>query len=163
MCLAFLFLAVYGLLYGTGAWNPGVIHFFALNFGCAVPLAVVIFCAARYRSWISAFLSLPWIVYLGDISYSIYAVHTWTLRPFIRPPIDFNSIYAVDAALRITLAMAFTVIVATATYSIIEVPCRRFLRTRLMDKRPDRLGDRFSASGIGLRGNERDAVSLVEK
>ena len=114
-----------------GSLARGLIHFFALNFGLAAPIAVIIFCAARYQTAISKFLSLPWIVYLGDISYSIYAVHTWTLRPFIRPSVSLNLVYGIDAILRLTFGIAFTLIVATATYAIIEVPCRRYLRAKL--------------------------------
>ena len=110
--------------------------FFALNFGCAVPIAAVIFCTARYRTPLAAFLSLPWIVWLGDISYSIYAVHTWTLRPLIRGPVALNYIYGTEAIVRVALGFAFTIIVASATYAIIEVPCRRYLRAKLM--RPPR-------------------------
>lgn len=75
---------------------------------------------------------MPWIAWLGDISYSIYAVHTWTLRPFIRPAVEFNVFNGVDAILRLSLGPAFTIMVATATYAIIEVPCRRYLRSKLM-------------------------------
>jgi peptidoglycan/LPS O-acetylase OafA/YrhL len=110
----------------------GVVNFFSMNFGCAVPIAVVIFCSARYRSPVTAFLSLPAVVWLGEISYSIYAVHTWTVRPFIRPTVAFNLVFGVDAVLRIAFAIAFTLIAATATYAIIEVPCRRYLRAKLM-------------------------------
>jgi peptidoglycan/LPS O-acetylase OafA/YrhL len=110
----------------------GVIRFLSANFGCAVPLAVVIFCAARYESPVASFLSMPGIIWLGDISYSIYAVHTWTLRPFIRRAVGFDWIYGIDTLLRIGLAIGFTIIVASATYAIIEVPCRRYFRAKLM-------------------------------
>jgi peptidoglycan/LPS O-acetylase OafA/YrhL len=72
------------------------------------------------------------MVWLGDISYSIYAVHTWTLRPFVRPSVDFNFVFAADAIVRVLVGIVFTIIVAAATYSIIEAPCRRYLRLRLM-------------------------------
>jgi peptidoglycan/LPS O-acetylase OafA/YrhL len=136
-------LLIYGFVYSTlrlGGLPGQFIDFFSLNYGCAVPLAIVIFGVARYRSWLSALLSLPWIVWLGDISFSIYAVHTWTVRPFIRPAVDINAAYGIDAIFRIVMAIAFTVIVAAATYVIIEVPCRRYLRAKLMrhDRRATR-------------------------
>jgi peptidoglycan/LPS O-acetylase OafA/YrhL len=135
--VALALLLIYGCVYAFALGGPRVrqlVNFFALNFGCAAPLAVVIFCAARYRSAVAGFLALPWVVGLGDISYSIYAVHTWTLRPFIRPPVELNFMYGVDAIIRIALAIALTLIVATATYAIIENPARRYLRARLMRK-----------------------------
>ena len=140
-CAAFLLYAAVGLAVAFGlsfAFDLGTrrfvnaVRFFELNFGCAVPIALIIFCASRYRSAVATFLSLPWIVRLGDISYSIYAVHTWTVRPFIRPASDFTLATVVDAVFRIAFAIAFTIIVASATYRIIELPCRRYLRTKLL-------------------------------
>jgi hypothetical protein len=114
--------------------SPHLVKFFALNFGCAVPLAMIIFCTARYESRIGDLLAHPWLVWLGEISFSIYAVHTWTLRPFIRPTTDFTLAAAVDAVFRVGFAISFTVIVASATYRIIEVPARRYLRRALMNR-----------------------------
>ncbi|HEV8014101.1 MAG TPA: acyltransferase [Stellaceae bacterium] len=125
----------YGARYGMQVPHSrlqGLVNFFSLNFGCAVPIAVLIFCVARYRSPIEALLSSPRLVRLGDISYSIYAVHTWTLRPFVRPEVDFNAAFAVDAVLRIAFGIVFTLICATATYRLIEIPCRRYLRVKLI-------------------------------
>jgi peptidoglycan/LPS O-acetylase OafA/YrhL len=68
---------------------------------------------------------------LGEISYSIYAVHTWTLRAFLRPPVAFDLANGLESLVRIPVAMIFTVIMATATYRVIEMPSRRILRERL--------------------------------
>ena len=134
LALAVAFGLAFAFDLGTPVFNHAV-HFFEFNFGCAVPIAIVIFCTSRYRSFIAALLSLPWIVWLGDISYSIYAVHTWTLRPFMRPSVDLTFATGTDAVFRIAFAIMFTIIVASATYRIIEVPCRRYLRAKLMRPR----------------------------
>lgn len=110
-----------------------IVHVSALNFGVAVPLAVVIFYTARYEGMTAKFLALPAMVWLGEISYSLYVVHTWTLRPLIRPAISFNEIYQVDAILRVTMGIAFTIIVSAGTYMMIEQPARRYLRGLLMN------------------------------
>jgi peptidoglycan/LPS O-acetylase OafA/YrhL len=102
-----------------------------LNFGLAVPIAVVMFCTARYSGAVAGFLGSAPLVRLGDLSYSIYAVHTWTLRPLIRPPVPYDTTMAVDAALRIPLAIVVTIAVATATYRLIEVPSRAYIRKHL--------------------------------
>jgi peptidoglycan/LPS O-acetylase OafA/YrhL len=126
---------VFGVAFALAPQPPeasvSAVQFFQLDFGCAIPAAAIIFCVARYRSPVAAFLSTPWMVWLGDISYSIYAVHIWTLRPFERPPTNLTLTTAIDAVVRVTLAIVFTIIVATATFRIIEVPCRRYLRARL--------------------------------
>src|SRR5262249_55925955 len=106
------------------------IRFFTLNFGCAVPLATVLFCVSRYDSPVGRVLAGRSLVGLGEISYSIYAVHTWTLRAFLRPAVDFNLANGTEALIRIPLAMIFSTIMATATYRLIEMPCRRYIRDK---------------------------------
>jgi peptidoglycan/LPS O-acetylase OafA/YrhL len=131
---ALLGLAAIGVVYVGSALPPLIDYYFRfliLNFGCAPPIAVVIFCVARYSSGVARLLGSLQLVRLGDISYSIYAVHTWTLRPFIRPAVPPDPIMLMDSIIRIPLAIAFTIIVATATYRLIEVPSRAFIRERL--------------------------------
>jgi hypothetical protein len=99
------------------------------NFGCAVGLAVLIFCVSRYRSsTVALMLSTPLMVQLGDLSFSIYAVHTWTLRIFERPSMDFRYGVELEAAFRIVLGVALTLILSTATFCLIEVPARAWVR-----------------------------------
>jgi peptidoglycan/LPS O-acetylase OafA/YrhL len=99
------------------------------NFGCAVGLAGLIFCVSRYRSsTVATMLSTPLMVQLGDLSFSIYAVHTWTLRVFERPSMDFHYGLELEAAFRIVVAIALTLILSTATFRLIEVPARAWVR-----------------------------------
>ncbi len=105
------------------------VSFLKQNFGCAIGLAVLIFCVSRYRSsTVASMLSTPLMVGLGDLSFSIYAVHTWTLRIFERPAMDFRYGVELEAALRIVLGVALTLILSTATFRLIEVPARAWLR-----------------------------------
>jgi len=126
------FLGLYALAYHFAPFGQviqALIEFLKLNFGCAVAIAAVIFCVSRYPS--SAFalmLSTPLMVALGDLSYSIYAAHTWTLRIFERPETDFSIGRAWEAIFRIVLAIALTIILSTATFRLIEVPARSWLR-----------------------------------
>src|SRR5580692_4287674 len=99
------------------------------NFGCAIGLAVLIFCVSRYRSsTVALMLSTPLMVLLGDLSFSIYAVHTYSLRIFERPSMDFRYGVELEAAFRIVLAVALTLILSTATFRLIEVPARAWVR-----------------------------------
>lgn len=121
-----------GLIYLYEPFGTAVAKYIGalkLNFGCAVPLAVLIFCVSRYRSsMVAVVLSTPVMVLLGDLSYSIYTVHTWTLRIFERPQMDYQFGLGLEAAFRITLGIALTIILSTATYRLIEVPARAWLR-----------------------------------
>jgi peptidoglycan/LPS O-acetylase OafA/YrhL len=131
---ALVALSLIGVFHVTSTSVPRLDHyirFFTLNFGCAVPIATVMFCVSRYDSAVSRLLSTRPLVRLGEISYSIYAVHTWTLRAFLRPSVDFNLANGIEALIRIPVAMIFSTIMASATYRLIEMPCRRYLRSKL--------------------------------
>jgi peptidoglycan/LPS O-acetylase OafA/YrhL len=109
------------------------------NFFFAPALAVLIFCACRYDTLYARTLSLPWIVALGEMSYSIYLVHTWTLRMFReRPPPVITWFWSIETGVRIVLAIAATLALSYACYHLIENPARRWLR-RVLDA-PSRAG-----------------------
>jgi peptidoglycan/LPS O-acetylase OafA/YrhL len=113
------------------------------NFGCAVGLAVLIFCVSRYRSSaVASMLSTPLMVRLGDLSFSIYCVHTWTLRIFERPTMEFRYGVELEAAFRIALAIALTIMLSSATFRLIEVPARAWLRKLVARRLLRRFGPR---------------------
>ena len=125
----------------------------ALNFLCAVPIAVLIFCVSRYPTRVSRFLCMSPLVLLGEISYSIYSVHTWTLRIFIRAPVDVTTAGVVDAVFRIALGIGVTLVLATATYRLIEIPGRTSLR-RFFDQ-----SKRFGSRADNFRGQAPGVAS----
>jgi peptidoglycan/LPS O-acetylase OafA/YrhL len=129
---ALVFLVAFALVYlfkPFGAEAAKYTELLKLNFGCAVAIAALIFCVSRYRSsTVALMLSTPLMVLLGDWSFSIYAVHTWTLRIFERPAMDFGYGLELEAAFRVVMAVALTLILSSATYRLIEVPARGRLR-----------------------------------
>ena len=131
-------LAGIDLIQLTGWPGPVVakyVRFLILNFGLAVPIAMLIFCVSRYGTFLSGWLAGTTMVVLGEMSYSIYAVHTWTLRIFIREQTyGISPLFVADAVLRIVLAIAVTLLLAAATYRYIEVPSRRGLRKAINNR-----------------------------
>jgi peptidoglycan/LPS O-acetylase OafA/YrhL len=128
---ALTILVLQGLLYiGIPSIEPvnGYIRHLALNFLCAPAISVVLFCVSRYDTKFARFMSLPALVALGDTSYSIYVVHTWTLRIFYHPATQLDFFWGVVAIFRALIAIALTLVVAYATYRLIEVPARTWLR-----------------------------------
>jgi peptidoglycan/LPS O-acetylase OafA/YrhL len=129
--MAITVLVVIGGFYTFGSPFPvlhAYVQFPSLNFICAIPIAVLIFCVSRYNTWVSRILCGAGLVALGEISYSIYSVHTWTLRIFIRDPVSYSAPGAVDALFRVVLGIGLTLVVSTATYRLIELPGRTWLR-----------------------------------
>jgi peptidoglycan/LPS O-acetylase OafA/YrhL len=134
LALALTSLLLFGVLYLGLLPTPQLnayIQFYALNFLCAPSIAIILFCVARYDTPFGRLMSTPLVVSLGEISYSIYLVHFFTLRLFQQPPIGFDSMRAIDAIFRVVCAIGLTLLVSYATYRLIEVPGRDWIRDRL--------------------------------
>lgn len=135
--LALGLLVAFSLSHVTGLPNAAVHKiekFLALNVGTAFPIAVIMLCAARYASTLSRVLRSVTLVTLGELSYSIYVVHTFICWIFLRPaPYPVSTFSVIDAVSRIAIAIVMTLLMSYATYNLIEVPGRRKLR-RLFDR-----------------------------
>jgi peptidoglycan/LPS O-acetylase OafA/YrhL len=80
-------------------------------------------------------LALPMMVYLGEISYSLYMVHVpirMTLGKLLEPRVANATSPAIAWTLGIGFVLA-TLAVSAATYHLVEAPARRGLR-RLLDR-----------------------------
>ena len=102
-----------------------------MSFLCGPPVAVILFCVARYETPVARFLSLPLLVLLGEMSYSIYLVHMFTLRLFEHSPRVFSLWQVLYAGLCVLCGIALTLIVSYGTYHLIEMPGRLWLRRAL--------------------------------
>ena len=91
-------------------------------------MAAVLFCCARYPSWVAAALSRPWIVLCGEASYSIYLIHQMVIERAER----FNQLAApprlLHDAAEVLVTMLIVISVSLVTYRVIEVPARRTVR-----------------------------------
>jgi peptidoglycan/LPS O-acetylase OafA/YrhL len=128
---AVILLLGFGLLHLVPGFNLGALGylwFLRTNFGCALPLGVLIYCVARYDTPMGRLIAAPAMVTLGEFSYSIYAVHTWTVPILVRPPQPLTIGLAAELPFRIAAAIAVTLVLSFATYKLIEVPGRRALR-----------------------------------
>jgi peptidoglycan/LPS O-acetylase OafA/YrhL len=160
-----IIIGAFGLIYSFKPFGPvisGYVDTLILNFACAIPIAVVVYCVSRHRSRIAAALSTPVMVLLGDLSYSVYTVHTWTLRIFERPPTSFRTGLAIEAIVRIVLAIALTIILSTATYSLIEVPARAWLRRAVKQTLANAFGPREkNMLPVARTYRRRDTTALI--
>jgi peptidoglycan/LPS O-acetylase OafA/YrhL len=161
------------LIYVFEPFGPIVmkyVNILKLNYLCAIPIATLLFCVSRYQSSpVAAFLGTPLMVVFGDLSYSMYTVHTWTLRIFERPEVDSSVGLELEAVLRIVLAIALTMILSTATYRLIEVPARAWVRNSVARHMLRRFGSREANvlttgptySGYGAIGLVMSFVAMV--
>jgi peptidoglycan/LPS O-acetylase OafA/YrhL len=155
LLLALFALGVAAVLY-LGVINPGAagpyVQLLAFNFLCAPPIAFILFYVCRYDSLFTRFLSAPTLVALGDMSYSIYLLHAFTIRIFfVPPPADWNWAWGLDALLRIISGIVLTLLLAYATYRLIEVPSRAWLRARLGGMMAARFGNVAKSRDLAVR------------
>jgi peptidoglycan/LPS O-acetylase OafA/YrhL len=134
-------LAALLVLVGLGLCRLGVIDvwrpvyeslsFLGMNFLFAPAIAVILFYVARYESspFTRSMSSSP-LVAVGERSYSIYLVHAWTVHIFAQAPGALDWLSVTDAVLRVLCAIVVTLVFAHATYELIEVPSRAWLRKR---------------------------------
>jgi peptidoglycan/LPS O-acetylase OafA/YrhL len=106
------------------------LHWLNLSFGFAPPIAVIIFCCARYRSALARLLSTKRVVLCGEASYSIYLLHLLVIFAFrweAAPVTSFRVV--IGDALRFGLTFLTVIGLALVIWSLVEVPARRWLRT----------------------------------
>ncbi|MGC2414381.1 MAG: acyltransferase [Stellaceae bacterium] len=111
--------------------NPApFLSFLHMNFGFAIPVSLLIFCLARYRSAISAAFSGNLMVRCGDASYSIYLLHIIIIPAAGLDVLNVGQSRALTSVvlIRLGVALLITVSFSLVTYQLIEVPARRWLR-----------------------------------
>ena len=106
------------------------LHWLEFSFGFAPPIAIIIFCCARYKSALARLLSEKRIVLCGEASYSIYLLHLPVIFAFrweAAPVTSFRVL--IGGALRFGLTFLAVIGLSLVVWSLVEVPARRWLRT----------------------------------
>jgi peptidoglycan/LPS O-acetylase OafA/YrhL len=122
----------------------------ARDFAIVVVFVLTILASSMPGNLVARFLSLPLLVYLGEISYSLYMVHSpvrMTLGKLVEPRLVGAST-AGAWAMGLGFCLA-TLATAAAVYHVVEVPARRWLRRQLLERvaDPDRSPRRSPAPG----------------
>jgi peptidoglycan/LPS O-acetylase OafA/YrhL len=107
-----------------------------------IPLfPLLILAAVRNRGRLSPLLNSPPLVWLGDISYSLYLLHWFVLFVTTEiarrlPALDFANLPPAPSLALIAVLIAVSLALATLSFRFIEVTGRRWLRHRLDVGRP---------------------------
>jgi peptidoglycan/LPS O-acetylase OafA/YrhL len=102
-----------------------------------IPLfPLLILAAVRNMGWFSPLLNSPPLVWLGDISYSLYLLHWFVLFVTTEiarrlPGLDFAKLPPAPSLALIAVLIAISLALATLSFRFIEVTGRRWLRQRL--------------------------------
>jgi peptidoglycan/LPS O-acetylase OafA/YrhL len=119
------------LMFGLESHAPWhhVVQGLHMNFGFAPFLAVLIFCCARYRNVVVRIMASPTLVLCGEASYSLYLLHLLIIDAFQNgAPVALNWHAALIAFSRLIVVIAASVGLSIVSWSVIEVPCRRWIR-----------------------------------
>lgn len=100
-------------------------------FGFAPLFSVLIFCSAYYQNVVTRFLSFRFIQWGGEVSYSLYLIHSILIGAISRllHKVTDNSFIMIVAALLLLISAS------SITFLTIESPARRFLRKALGRKK----------------------------
>lgn len=94
------------------------------NAGSFPVFAVLIVIFALQRGWVSRVLRLPLLVLLGEISYSLYLVHTYPLRylrAYLKDFSEFDPQWLFAAYWLVAIVLSYLM------YSAVEKPARAYL------------------------------------
>jgi peptidoglycan/LPS O-acetylase OafA/YrhL len=128
-----IFIAAVGSVFVISyfAYGPGiamnVFEKMDMNFALAPSAALLIFCAARYRSAVSRLLDAPAAIALGDASYSIYLVHLGVLLAVALLTGSAGRGLAFDSA-PLVVVVAAIIALSMLVYRFYEAPARECLR-----------------------------------
>ena len=96
--------------------------------GSMLPVAVLIFVMAQQRGWVSRVLAWPVLVWLGEISYSVYLVHQLLLRYM---ELHKDAAGAVPAGVRWVVYGVTVVVLASVIWLLVERPLRAVLTGKM--------------------------------
>lgn len=121
--------AIVAIMYAD-SYAPTFLVKIRLNFGVAPSVALLIFCAARYPSWLSRFASSRPMIKLGDASYEIYLIHiaAFIVVAKLAQPFFGSSPDTIASMVRFSLGLGLTLLISLCLHTYFEVPVRRWLR-----------------------------------
>lgn len=106
-----------------------------MSFGYALPVAFLIFSAARYGSSVARLLAWRPIVVAGEASYSFYFLHIVVVQSFVAQGLMSWTPGAVAGTwLRIAGALAVSMVAALLSYRLFEMPARQWFRRVLLGR-----------------------------
>ena len=119
------------LLWGSGAWATGRVapmtaQALAQGPGYSWAFAATIALCAFGRGWISRVLATRTMVYLGEISYAFYLVHTPVMTLVGAGMQDFAFLWQVPAVVGVTATLA----AAALLHALVELPARQAILAR---------------------------------
>ncbi|MBF0480632.1 MAG: acyltransferase [Desulfovibrionaceae bacterium] len=107
------------------------LFFLTKNFAYSPFLAYLIYASARYKNFVSRFLTNKWLIAAGEISYSVYIVQAWTISLVTYSSPAPMLLGYFNSCVKFALILVLTTAFGYGSYNVLEIPSRKFLRNRL--------------------------------
>jgi hypothetical protein len=120
-----------GALFATPLGLPGVWPPVAIHAACLSAFTWLVWRLARFEGALTLALSSRTMLAGGEISYSLYLLHPFILPAFAKPEMKFTGLHFALWLALLAMAGVCTVAMSYGTWSLIEVPARRWLRRAL--------------------------------
>jgi peptidoglycan/LPS O-acetylase OafA/YrhL len=121
------------VIVGMTSWLPRrePLETLVPNFLYVLAIAPLMLHVSVRKSWLSRVLSSPPMIFLGEISYSIYiwSFFVMTMLGGMLASAHPITIQYVNSGLKVIAICGMTVVVAYGSYGLIEVPARRWIRS----------------------------------
>jgi len=95
----------------------------------AAPLLAGVMASGSQTAFVNRLLSARWLVFVGEVSYSLYLFHVFMVRLVILPgnnPFSMREFGVFAFAFSLSLLLAISA--AAGLYVVVEMPAQRFLR-----------------------------------
>ncbi len=122
-----------GAFFKNSAWAAKEsLFYWLMNSGGCLSYACLIAAFASGRGWLAKRLEQPALVWLGEISYSLYLVHGLVLYPITNTTSQWSLPLRY---LALAGSLCLVIFVSYLIYRFVEVPGRKLLLKALSDKR----------------------------
>jgi hypothetical protein len=120
------------VIVGMTSWLPRweALETLVPNFLYVLATGPLMLHVSARNSWLSRFLSSPPMIFLGEISYSIYiwSFFVITMLAGLLASAHPITIQYVNSGLKVIAICGVTIVVAYGSYNLIEAPARRWIR-----------------------------------
>lgn len=124
------------LMFGPGRQSHPLLAQFHMCFGYAIPVAVLMFCLARYGGALARILSARPVLLIGEISYSMYLLHMTVIAWLGNHGLMQWAVGSgLRAAAAIGLITASIICLSLISYRLVERPARDWFRKTLSSPR----------------------------
>ncbi|MES9996755.1 acyltransferase family protein [Desulfovibrio aminophilus] len=105
------------------------IQFIRQNFLLAPMISMLMLSLLLCKTAINKIYTSKLMIMLGEASFSIYIIQTWTLKLFLPHLAPYSGTFLpAQWASRVVVAMTYSIVIALGTYKVIELPAKQFLR-----------------------------------